>query len=102
MRRQPGSSIKLYTENSDLFMHLIYQLALKVYSSQGQSHYEETVCFLPLSPQEVLVLIDQPWKDERLSQPWMDERLSQPWSYPVFKFSNTFLTLLTTNNKHCC
>ena len=36
--------------------------------SRLQSHYEETIYFLPLSPLEVLV--DPPPKDERLARPW--------------------------------
>ena len=38
-------------------------------TSRVQSHYEQTVYFLPLSSQKFLVL-DQPRKDERLSWHW--------------------------------
>ena len=38
--------------------------------SQGYSHFEEAVYFLPFSSQKFLVLIYQPRKDERLSRPW--------------------------------
>ena len=39
-----------------------------------QSHFEETLYFLPFSSQDLLVLV------ESTSGGW---RLSQPWSYPV-------------------
>ena len=39
-------------------------------ASRLQSHYKETVYFLPLSFQIFLVSFDQPRKDERLSRPW--------------------------------
>ena len=37
--------------------------------SRLQSHYEETINFLPLSPQEILVLISEIWKAEQQPQP---------------------------------
>ena len=42
----------------------------RVQLPQGWSHFKEAVSFLPLNPQEFLVLLYQPWKDERLSRPW--------------------------------
>ena len=54
------------------FMALFYGWDSTV--SGLQSHYEETFYFLPVSPEEFLVLIL--WK-------WMDERLSLLWSHPV-------------------
>ena len=43
-------------------------------ASRLQSHFEETLYFLPFSSQDLLVLV------ESTSGGW---RLSQPWSYPV-------------------
>ena len=37
---------------------------------QDQSHFEEAVYFLPLSPQKFWYSLYQPRKDERLSRPW--------------------------------
>ena len=37
--------------------------------SSLQSHFEETVGFLPLSSQDFLVTFNQPQKGERVSQP---------------------------------
>ena len=53
--------------------------------SRLQSHYKDTVYFLPFSSQEFLVLFDQPQKDEKLSRPW-----SHPVAF-LMKFSYEIL-----------
>ena len=46
--------------------------------SRIQSHYEETVHFLPLGPQGYLVLISSISKDWRLRQPWNHSLVLNP------------------------
>ena len=59
-------------------------------TSRLQSHYKETVYFLPLSPQKFLVLIWstlEGWNPRNFwyscDRLWKDEALSHSWSYPV-------------------
>ena len=55
--------------------------------SQGYSHFEEAVYFLPLSSQKCLVFILLTSKDERLTRPW-----SQSSSFkPLYEKRNDWL-----------
>ena len=55
-------------------------------TSRSQSHYEETVYFLPQVPRSSRYSLNWPRKDERLSRPWRHCFWTQePWiGNPVF------------------
>ena len=54
----------IFFENCSIFFHFFFQSFLQIFrnfTDSQQSHYEETVYFLPLSPQTVLVLVILQW-----------------------------------------
>ena len=54
----------IFFENCSIFFHFFFQSFLQIFRNfidSQQSHYEETVYFLPLSPQTVLVLVILQW-----------------------------------------
>ena len=63
--------------------------------SRLQSHYCETVYFLPLRPQEFLVFILSTWKDGRLSWPWSHPVVLKPGHLDLES------NLITIPLRHC-
>ena len=63
--------------------------------SRLQSHYCETVYFLPLRPQEFLVFILSNWKDGRLSWPWSHPVVLKPGHLDLES------NLITIPLRHC-
>ena len=66
--------VLFYTCIQNLYGHFLWMGFNCLKATGLQSHFEETLYFLPFSSQDLLVLV------ESTSGGW---RLSQPWSYPV-------------------